>query len=71
MQLLALAALQTAAKLAEDQPPGPGLLLPLAGGVYTRADLARVELELLQEPGYNLTDITTIHCQSFFFLWKK
>ena len=45
VQLLGLACLQLAAKVEEDLPPAPELLLPLTGGVYSKADLARVEKE--------------------------
>ena len=48
VQLLALASLQLAAKMEEDTPPGPALFLPLAGDIYTKEDLARIEMELLQ-----------------------
>lgn len=58
IQLLALAALQTSAKMEEDTPPSPALLLPMAGGVYTKADLARVELELLQALNWSVRQTT-------------
>ena len=45
---MALASLQLAAKMEEDAAPAPSLLLPLAGGVYDKADLARTELEMFQ-----------------------
>ena len=48
IQLLALSSMQLSAKMEEDAPPGPSLLLPLAGGVYDKADLARTELEMFQ-----------------------
>ena len=44
IQLLGLACLQLAAKIEEDCTPSPSLLLPLAGGVFSKQDLARVEL---------------------------
>merc|ERR1719410_2691052 len=47
VQLLGLVCLSLAAKVEEDCPPSPDLLLPLTGGVYTKADLARVEKEAL------------------------
>ena len=36
--------LQLAAKMEEDCVPAPSLLLPLTGGVFSKQDLARVEL---------------------------
>jgi hypothetical protein len=58
VQLLALASLQLAAKMEEDVPPGPALLLPLAGDIYTRADLARIELEILQALDWKVQQTT-------------
>ena len=54
VQLLALASLQLAAKMEEDTPPGPALFLPLAGDIYTKEDLARIEMELLQVGNFPL-----------------
>jgi len=59
VQLLALAALQLAAKLTVDAPPTASLLVPLAGGVYSVEDLARTELELLASGlDWNLRELT-------------
>jgi len=66
VQLLALAALQLAAKVEEDTPPAPSLLLPLAGGVYTAADLARVELEVLGALDWRLRNTTAAVFLQFY-----
>jgi len=59
VQLLGLACLQLAAKVEEDCPPAPALLLPLTGGVYTKQDLARVELEVLRALDWRLRKTTS------------
>jgi cyclin A len=59
VQLLGLACLQLAAKVEEDCPPAPALLLPLAGGVYSKQDLARVELEVLRALDWRLRKTTS------------
>jgi len=66
IQLVALAALQTAAKLEEDVPPATSLLLPLAGDVYTAADLARVELELLMALDWSVRTTTAAVFLQFY-----
>jgi len=58
IQLLALSSMQLSAKMEEDAPPGPSLLLPLAGGVYDKADLARTELEMFQALDWTLRQTT-------------
>jgi len=59
VQLLGLACLQLAAKVEEDCPPAPALLLPLTGGVYTKQDLARVELEVIRALEWRLRKTTS------------
>lgn len=59
VQLLGLACLQLAAKVEEDCPPSPSLLLPLTGGVYTKQDLARVELEAIRALDWRLRKTTS------------
>jgi len=59
VQLLGLACLQLAAKVEEDCPPAPALLLPLTGGVYSKQDLARVELEVLRALDWRLRKTTS------------
>jgi len=59
VQLLGLACLQLAAKVEEDCAPAPSLLLPLTGGVYTKQDLARVEVEVLQALNWRLRKTTS------------
>ncbi|XP_023330450.1 cyclin-A2 [Eurytemora carolleeae] len=58
VQLLALASLQLAAKMEEDTPPGPALFLPLAGDIYAKEDLARIEMELLQALNWKIRQTT-------------
>lgn len=58
LQLLALSSLQLSAKMEEDVAPAPSLLLPLAGGVYDKADLARTELEMFQALDWTLRQTT-------------
>lgn len=58
IQLLGLAALQLSAKTELDSPPAAKLLLPLAGGVYSKGDLARLELELLEALDWELRQTT-------------
>ena len=43
VQLLGLVCLSLAAKVEEDCPPSPDLVLPLSGDMFTKADLARVK----------------------------
>jgi len=59
IQLLGLACLQLAAKVEEDSAPAPSLLLPLAGGVYSKQDLARVELEVIRALDWRLRKTTS------------
>jgi len=59
VQLLGLACLQLAAKVEEDCPPAPSLLLPLTGGVYSKQDLARVELEAIRALDWKLRKTTS------------
>eukprot|EP00092_Neocalanus_flemingeri_P038980 GFUD01042434.1.p1 GENE.GFUD01042434.1~~GFUD01042434.1.p1 ORF type:complete len:283 (+),score=59.24 GFUD01042434.1:945-1793(+) len=59
VQLLGLACLQLAAKVEEDCPPSPSLLLPLTGGVYTKQDLARVELEAIRALDWRVRKTTS------------
>jgi len=59
VQLLGLACLQLAAKVEEDCPPAPALLLPLTGGVYTKQDLARVEQEVIRALDWRLRKTTS------------
>jgi len=58
VQLMGLVCLSLAAKVEEDCPPSPDLLLPLTGGVYTKADLARVEKEALAAVKWRLRRTT-------------
>ena len=60
VQLLGLACLQLAAKVEEDLPPAPELLLPLTGGVYSKADLARVEKEAVTSLKWRLRRTTGV-----------
>lgn len=60
VQLLALACLLVAAKWVEDSVPGPGLLLPLTGGLGTKQDLARLEREVLVSLDWKLTRTTPV-----------
>ena len=48
-----------AAKVEEDCAPAPSLLLPLTGGVYTKKDLARVELEVIRALNWRLRKTTS------------
>jgi len=59
VQLLGLACLQLAAKVEEDCPPAPALLLPLTGGVYSKQDLARVEMEAIRALDWKLRKTTS------------
>jgi hypothetical protein len=59
IQLLGLTCLQLAAKVEEDCAPSPSLLLPLAGGVYSKQDLARVELEAIRALDWRLRKTTS------------
>jgi len=59
IQLLGLASLQLAAKVEEDCAPAPSLLVPLAGGVYSGQDLARMELEVLRTLDWRLRRTTS------------
>ena len=59
IQLLGLACLQLAAKIEEDCTPSPSLLLPLAGGVFSKQDLARVELEVIRALDWRLRKTTS------------
>jgi len=47
LQVLGLACLGLAAKVEEDFVPSPELMLPLAGGLYTKSDLARMERHVM------------------------
>jgi len=67
LQLVALASLQLAAKMEEDAAPAPSLLLPLAGGVYDKADLARTELEMFQALDWNLRGTTAATFVEMFY----
>ena len=60
MQLLALTCLHLAAKVEEDCPPAPELLLPLTGGAYTKADLARLEREAISALKWGLRRTTAV-----------
>ena len=60
VQLLGLVSLLLAAKVEEDVPPGPDLLLPLTGGVFTKADLARVEKEAVKTLNWKLRKTTAV-----------
>ena len=60
VQLLGLVSLLLAAKVEEDLPPGPDLLLPLTGGVFTKADLARVEKEAVKTLNWKLRKTTAV-----------
>ena len=60
VQLLGLVSLLLAAKVEEDVPPGPELLLPLTGGVFTMADLARVEKEAVRTLKWRLRKTTAV-----------
>jgi len=59
IQLLGLACLQLAAKVEEDCAPAPSLLLPLTGGVYSKQDLTRVELEVIRALDWRLRKTTS------------
>merc|ERR1712098_486677 len=59
VKLLGLACLQLAAKVEEDCPPAPALLLPLTGGVYSKQDLARVEMEAIRALNWKLRKTTS------------
>ena len=58
VQLLGLVCLSLAAKVEEDCPPSPDLLLPLTGDIYTKADLARVEKEAIAAVKWKLRRTT-------------
>ena len=60
VQLLALTCLHLAAKVEEDCPPAPELLLPLTGGAYTKADLARLEREAISALKWGLRRTTAV-----------
>ena len=60
VQLLGLACLLLAAKVEEDVPPSPELVLPLTGGVYTKADLARVEKEAVTTLKWRLRQTSAV-----------
>ena len=60
VQLLGLACLLLAAKVEEDVPPAPELVLPLTGGVYTKADLARVEKEAVTTLKWRLRQTSAV-----------
>ena len=60
IQLLGLVCILLAAKVEEDVPPGPDLLLPLTGGLYTKADLARVEKEAVKTLKWKLRKTTAV-----------
>lgn len=66
VQLMALACLQLAAKSAVDGPPGPALFLPLAGNVYSQADLARVEMEVMVALDWSLHELTACELLQLF-----
>jgi len=59
IQLLGLASLQLAAKVEEDCAPAPSLLVPLTGGAYSKQDLARMELEVIQTLNWRLRRTTS------------
>jgi len=59
VQLLGLACLQLAAKVEEDCAPSQSLLLPLTGGVYSKEDLARMEVEVLRALDWRLRKTTS------------
>lgn len=60
VQLLGLTALQLAAKMEEDTPPAPDLFLSMMGGVFTKADMARVEVGLLKAVDWRLGQTTAV-----------
>ena len=60
VQLLGLACLQLASKVEEDLPPGPNLLLPLAGDVWSKAELSRMEKEVAITLKWKLRQTTAV-----------
>jgi len=60
IQLLGLVCISLAAKVEEDVPPAPDLLLPLTGGVYTKADLTRVEKETVSTLKWKLRKTSAV-----------
>ena len=57
-QLLGLASLLVAAKAEEDIVPSMDNLLQMAGGVFSKKDLARVEVELLMTLNWRMRKVT-------------
>lgn len=57
-QLLGLASLLVAAKTEEDMVPSMENLLQMAGGVFSKKDLARVEVELLMTLNWRVRKVT-------------
>jgi len=60
VQLVGLVCLSLAAKVEEDCPPSPDLMLPLTGDVYTKADLSRMEKEAISALKWKLKRTTSV-----------
>lgn len=60
VQLVGLVCLNLAAKVEEDCPPSPELLLPLTGDIYDKTDLARIEKEAISALKWNLRRTTAV-----------
>lgn len=58
LQLVGVASLLIAAKVHEDLVPGLDIFLKMAGDVYSKADLARVELEIVLALNWRLKKTT-------------
>jgi len=66
LQLLGLACIGLAAKVEEDYVPSPELLLPLAGGLYIKGDLARMERHVLSSLQFRLRRTTAATFLHYF-----
>ena len=60
VQLMGLVCLNLAAKVEEDCPPAPELLLPLTGDIYDKSDLARIEKEAISALKWSLRRTTGV-----------
>jgi len=66
LQLLGLACIGLASKIEEDFVPSPDLLLPLAGGLYNKGDLARMERHVLSSLNFQLRRTTAANFLHYF-----
>jgi len=68
LQLLGVASLLVAAKVEEDEFPGQACLLKMAGDVYTRADLTRLEMEVVLALDWRIRKTTA---PEFLYIYKE